>query len=269
MTELIRQMIRPTWRLWLATECGSSNCSATGWFASGYILPNDASELLRIDCSIPVHAVVLYREHVVCDRTIRSFAQDIIAQTPSVERPRIGRHYIAAELLQSAKGADHSVVDQIERFLLPAGMGRLDRATDDGGITAREMIQIGHDVCTGKGQNPEGLPALFIDGDCVNVARALPTAMPAYHPVSRPNENAQDILKMPGSETEACLAMLRFGVSGFLNGDAGVLEEELRRLMWAAQPRMTAEDYTRLANRMRVVEAQRQDGMYLRRKLRR
>jgi hypothetical protein len=50
--------------------------------------------------------------------------------------------------------------------------------------------------------------------------------------VLRPKENAHDVLDMPGSEAEACLAMLNYGVSGFINGDLNAaLEEERRRRM--------------------------------------
>jgi len=97
----------------------------------------------------------------------------------------------------------------------------------------------------------------------------------------RPTENAHDILGMPGSEAEVCLAMLRYGVAGFINGDLNAeLEGERRRKEHAryfhpdlgriASPRLAGadENMTNYAMQRRLDEANQTDNNILRRRRR-
>jgi hypothetical protein len=134
----------------MATECGRSNCSATGWFGSGYILRHEASELFGVESDI--HLVLLYREYVAIGQPLGLYMQDILDRTPRAERLKIKRHYVGDELYQSAKGADHSILDQMDATLLQGGMRRVERApaSHERGSTARAMLQIAGDVRDGK-----------------------------------------------------------------------------------------------------------------------
>ena len=273
--DIANRIIKPWTRKWLAIDWGFSHFSAVMWMASELLSPAECDDYFGIQSSTPVRVIILYRELVVQQIPEPDLAKLICSCMPEVERREIKFAFIGHDAF-AVRGAANTVADTLDQVFAKEGLPRLDRADIDRVSGWRLMYNCfdsarrfrkwqGGQAFEDEIANP---PALFISASCTEAVKAVPLAVSAYDPISRPNANPQDILKMNGEASDDVLDGIRYSLKSYLTAEPG-LPPEIQRQQFRDSYPMTAEGNTRLANRMRAIDADQQDGMFLRRRLRR
>lgn len=278
--DVVARIIKPWWKRWLATDWGFSHYAATGWFADGVIPPEELQDFFGVTATTGLRAIILYRELVGNEVPEPLLARMIIHETAEVEKREVRSHFIGHDAF-AKRGSANTVAEQMEPILLQGGLQRLDRADIDraGGwrllyncfASARRMRS--SEVFA---DNPADVPALFISSACSDTWQAIPMLICDYDPITKPNGNVQDVRKMHGQISDDVADMLRYGVKSFVTPDAALPEaEEKRRLIERYDSRPLPPNgkadatQTNKMMAMQRLEAKQQDGMWLRRKLRR
>ncbi len=262
---------------WLSTDWGFGHCAATGWWASVAMRAEEALDYFRIAVSGPVPIVVLYRELVKSRMAEQDYADLVMAMTDISEVGRINHHYIGQDAW-SERGSANTIADQMDLRFRHHGFPLLQKATWDrvDGWRWLHTALLNTKRFQNWDSNKSGafdvstldVPLLFISSACQEVIRAIPSRQSARNEYTSNRRSADplDVLKTDEKEDDVA-DMVRYGLASYLKPYVpSNRDEELRRL--AAQPRMTADDHTRFANRMRAIEAERQGENHLRRKVR-
>jgi hypothetical protein len=275
--DIVQRIVKSWSRRLLAIDWGWSHYCATMWCASELLSPEEVEDFFGITASSPVRVLIGYRELVVDQVPEPDLAKLICVNTPEAERREIRFCFIGHDAF-AKRGSAHTVADQIDAVFTERGLPRLARADIDR-VGGWRLLYAAFDTARrlrnwqGGPGNPfvdrqENPPALFISAACPEVLKAIPLAVSAYDPISRPNQDPKDILKMNGQASDDCLDSLRYAIKSYLTAEPG-LPPEIERQQFRDSFPQTAEGNTRLANRMRALDAAQQDGLFLRRKLRR
>lgn len=258
--DMANRIIQPWWRRWLATDWGFSHYAATGWFASGLLSPADVMGHFGVETQMNVRIVILYRTLVCSDVPEPDLAKLIVTMTPESERREIRDHWIGHDAW-AKRGSANTVVEQMEPWLMKAGMPRLSRADIDRVGGWRMLYN-----CWASARRfrkwPTGLyrdhqeeqPAFFVSAACPEVVSSVPLLL-------CDKDDPLDIQKMPGNVEDDVADMVRYGLKSYLTAEPKPPKEVIEQETYDRY-----QDPTARAMAMLHLRAKGDDDRYIRRR---
>lgn len=201
------QLTEHWWSVWIGMHWGFRRHAAVYWACHGFISPEKAWDVLRIDTPVSLDTVIFYRELVEDLVPEYNLAQLIAEATPEPERRVIRHIYAGNNAFEHAENSSRTIAELMNERLVASRLPKL-RPTDDGpssripsfrmmadafrrtvsmprGEAARlhrlgicSCYQATGEVCVFDGEDPEPSPTktplLFISADCPKLIATIP-----------------------------------------------------------------------------------------------
>lgn len=255
----ISSIVKPWWNRWMAQDWGFGDNDAHFWFVTGKLSAEEWMNHFGGWTDAPMDITIVYRELVQQGRAEAQLADDIVRNTPFVEKRYLSRFFLSEDAFgKRAKNPAYHTVGQVLTDVMRAhNLPAPETAVQDRVQGWRFLYHCFHQASL-RGQNFDREradlgPALFVSTACVNLISSIPMAV-------RDDKNPEDVARVEGAMWEDCTDGLRYGCMSMqgVNWEApvDVQREELYHRYNVPEDERTGMQMTTLAMQMRKFEAE-------------